>query len=473
MITGKISLIKNKEKEIAFPVTSAEAVYMPDGKTTVNEQLDTKANKVDLINYETTSNENLKLIIGRNDYLLKNNISFSSFNRAFYLDTDNAIKTSTITTPLASWWILDNTNEFVFQVDTESKWVVVGCGDDYSSYAVAVNIQGLANAKVIKMTKDGVVTDIDVGETRDSAVKGDYITVKINGNIVKFTKNNSDWFTIDTITYADIKNRHIGLLHAKTTGGLWSCRDFMKLNSIKSPDMVNVNVEIVAKKESVWKDKTFVSLGDSIMWQDGQVYASGVNQGKIAKGFQSHLKEKLGFASYLNKAVSGRSMANGTPNGDGTNTTGKTVDYSTFDLVTIGAGTNDFKLNVPLGSLGDVDDTVFDTNTFYGAYRDLIEFIIKRKPTIRICLLTPLPRNNGGYNSWNTVNTAGHKLIDYVNAIKEIGEMYSIPVCDMYLNSGFCKWNLGTYTMDGLHPNDFGYEKYASYAVPFVDNVGI
>ena len=52
MITGKISLIKNKEKEIAFPVTSAEAVYMPDGKTTVNEQLDNietqKATKSDL-----------------------------------------------------------------------------------------------------------------------------------------------------------------------------------------------------------------------------------------------------------------------------------------------------------------------------------------------------------------------------------------------------------------------------------------
>ena len=45
MITGKISLIKNKGKEIAFPVTSAEAVYMPDGKTTVNEQLETKPNK--------------------------------------------------------------------------------------------------------------------------------------------------------------------------------------------------------------------------------------------------------------------------------------------------------------------------------------------------------------------------------------------------------------------------------------------
>lgn len=48
MITGKISLIKNKEKEIAFPVTSAEAVYMPDGKTTVNEQLDNMATDLSL-----------------------------------------------------------------------------------------------------------------------------------------------------------------------------------------------------------------------------------------------------------------------------------------------------------------------------------------------------------------------------------------------------------------------------------------
>ena len=48
MITGKISLIKNKEKEIAFPVTSAEAVYMPDGKTTVNEQLDNIEHKIEV-----------------------------------------------------------------------------------------------------------------------------------------------------------------------------------------------------------------------------------------------------------------------------------------------------------------------------------------------------------------------------------------------------------------------------------------
>lgn len=53
MITGKISLIKNKGKEIAFPVTSAEAVYMPDGKTTVNEQLDTNTNKLQTLSYCT------------------------------------------------------------------------------------------------------------------------------------------------------------------------------------------------------------------------------------------------------------------------------------------------------------------------------------------------------------------------------------------------------------------------------------
>ncbi|MFC4402019.1 hypothetical protein [Gracilibacillus xinjiangensis] len=49
-------------------------------------------------------------------------------------------------------------------------------------------------------------------------------------------------------------------------------------------------------------------------------------------------------------------MANRTVNGDGTTTTGKTVDYSLYDLVTIAAGTNEFKLDVPLGTLSKIGD---------------------------------------------------------------------------------------------------------------------
>jgi lysophospholipase L1-like esterase len=216
-----------------------------------------------------------------------------------------------------------------------------------------------------------------------------------------------------------------------------------------------------------WQGKNFVSLGTSISWQDGQPYASS---GEIARGYQTILKEKLGFASYANEGKSGRSMANGTANGDGTNKTGKTVDYTKFDLVIIEAGTNDFKLNVPIGNIGNVNDTAFDTETFYGAYRDLLNFILKKNPIIQVVLMTPIQRDNAGYNI-EYRNTAGHRLIDYSNAVKHVGEMYALPVCDLYANSGINALTLSVYTMDGLHPNDLGYERMGSHCAAFLKTI--
>ncbi|MGG1527028.1 SGNH/GDSL hydrolase family protein [Peribacillus frigoritolerans] len=234
-----------------------------------------------------------------------------------------------------------------------------------------------------------------------------------------------------------------------------------------TPTHLSDEVKNLIGPASKWVGKTFVSLGDSITWQDGKVYASTSN---IARGYQTILKEKLGFASYNNQGVNGRPIANGSANGVGTNTTGKGLTYSAYDLVIIAGGTNDFKLNIPLGVKGVIGDTIFDTNTFYGAYRDLVEYILTNKPTIRIVLFTPLQRDNGGYDI-NTTNPAGHKLIDYVNAILAIGEMYGIPVCDMHRNSGFNKLLLSTYTLDGLHPNDVGYARIGDYASSFVNQV--
>lgn len=221
------------------------------------------------------------------------------------------------------------------------------------------------------------------------------------------------------------------------------------------------------RNTSIWEGKRWVTLGDSITWQDGKPYGSG----NTARGYQTVINEKLNFSAVYNHGVSGAPMANGTANGDGTNATGKSVVYTNIDLVTIAAGTNDFKLNVPIGSLGEIGDSTFDVNTFIGAYRDLIEYILSNKPAIRIALWTPLQRDNGGYNV-NNENTAGHKLKDYVKAIEDIGTMYGIPVCDMYANSGFTKKTLATFTRDGLHPNDVGYERMATYGGKFLELIG-
>ncbi|AGK96815.1 SGNH/GDSL hydrolase family protein [Clostridium pasteurianum] len=208
-----------------------------------------------------------------------------------------------------------------------------------------------------------------------------------------------------------------------------------------------------------WYRKRGVAFGDSITV--GYLTTNG--------GYTAYVKQALVLTAYDNFAISGTPMANGTAQngGVGTNGTIKTKNFATtnYDFVTIASGTNDFKLNVPLGTLGVMGDTTFDTNTFYGAYRDAIEYMLGQSPTMKIILLTPLQRDNSSYDV-NYTNTAGAKLIDYVNAIKNIGEMYSLRVIDQYRFSGISKKNLSTLTADGLHPNDVG----AIYQGKYVTN---
>lgn len=210
---------------------------------------------------------------------------------------------------------------------------------------------------------------------------------------------------------------------------------------------------------SQWQGKNAIMGGDSIVWQDGKVYSGTQN---VARGYQTIIKERLGLSTFVNVGVSGRPIADGTANGVGTVTTMTDIDYTPYHLTVVAGGTNDAKLDVPLGVLGSIGDTVFDRNTFYGAYRTLVEHILTSNRETRLVLFTPLQRDNGGLDV-NTVNGAGHKLLDYVNAIIEIGEMYSLPVVDMYRNSGVTKKTLPTYTSDGLHLIDPGYERAGGY----------
>lgn len=219
---------------------------------------------------------------------------------------------------------------------------------------------------------------------------------------------------------------------------------------------------------SNWCEKNFITLGDSITAQDGKPYTQG-DVGAIARGYQTIIKENLGFKNYTNKGVSGRPISNGSVNGDGTVETGRNIDYTQYDLCIIAGGTNDFKLNMPLGELKASD---FDETTFYGAYQSLVETILTSNQLIRLCLFTPLQRDHSGYDI-GYVNTAGYKLRDYVEAIEKIGEKYSLPVCDLYRNSGITKLTLNTFTMDGLHPNDVGYKRMGDYASHFINGIGV
>ncbi len=124
------------------------------------------------------------------------------------------------------------------------------------------------------------------------------------------------------------------------------------------------------------------------------------------------------------------------------------------DLVVVFGGTNDFGHgDAPFGQFYDRTE-----QTFLGALHVLCAKLITKYPYAKIVILTPLHRTSEDV----TVNEIGlpcKPLRDYVAAIKEVAEYYSIPVLDLWGASGLQpKVDVikELYMPDGLHPSDAG-----------------
>ena len=131
------------------------------------------------------------------------------------------------------------------------------------------------------------------------------------------------------------------------------------------------------------------------------------------------------------------------------------------DIITLFAGTNDYYYSAPLGTLTDYINNT-GISTFYGALKIYIDYF-KTKNNIdhglKIVLITPIQRFND--YSRDVENELGLKLIDYVNAIKNVGAYESITVVDLYNCGGIGANNAADVLRDGLHPNKIGYELIA------------
>ena len=192
--------------------------------------------------------------------------------------------------------------------------------------------------------------------------------------------------------------------------------------------------------------KKIIAYGDSIT-SNGQ--------------YLRYAEKKIGV-TIKNAGISSTTMtpsSNPATNGDLlTSFNGTCPDLSKYDIVTIAHGTNDLSSSVPIGEIGLITDKILDTNTFYGAYRKVIETIIKNYPHIRIVLCTPIHKYTTHEANEAVANSAGHILKDYVDAIHNLANMYSLIVCDMYKDCGINYLNYTTYMPDGVHPNDYGGE---------------
>lgn len=134
------------------------------------------------------------------------------------------------------------------------------------------------------------------------------------------------------------------------------------------------------------------------------------------------------------------------------------------DIISVFGGVNDAGGSTPT-TMGDMSST--DKNTFYGAYKTLIEGLINKYPNKVICAFTPLKAADEARQQESL------KLI--VKAEKEICAEYGVPILDLNAMSGLCPSitsNLNSYyNTDKLHPKEAGHEHFSKIIQSFLESL--
>ncbi len=148
-------------------------------------------------------------------------------------------------------------------------------------------------------------------------------------------------------------------------------------------------------------------------------------------------------------------------------------------------GTNDYAGNVPMGEWYDVADAQVswwgreaalpkrtlsvDMKTFRGRVNAVLGRIRREFPSAQIVLLTPFHRGATlKMPGEDCANGLGLFLDDYVKAVREAGDVWSVPVIDLHAEAGLMPmldvhghFMRGGDRKDHLHPNSEGHRRLA------------
>lgn len=140
------------------------------------------------------------------------------------------------------------------------------------------------------------------------------------------------------------------------------------------------------------------------------------------------------------------------------------------DIIVVFGGTNDYGHgDAEIGKRGDRTN-----DTFYGALHTLYTYLSETYPKAKKVIMTPLHRigEESAFGEHGEREMAPLKT--YVEIIREVAEYYSYPVLDMFKNAGI-QPNIPVikeaFTVDGLHPNDAGYEIIADCVISFLKSL--
>ncbi len=228
-----------------------------------------------------------------------------------------------------------------------------------------------------------------------------------------------------------------------------------------------------------WQGKKVAYFGDSIT--DPRNKAS-------KNKYWSYLQEWLGITPYV-YGVSGRQW-NDIPRQANQL---KSDHGDDFDAIMIFVGTNDYNNAVPLGTWYEekMEKTDYGhgyvkrsedrlrrypcmtNSTYRGRINIALDSLKRMFPTKQIVVLTPIHRAGFYHNekNWQVpedyINRCGEYIDSYVNAVKEAGNVWAVPVIDLNSTCGLFPLEdshaqyFNRADTDRLHPNDKGHERMA------------
>lgn len=189
-----------------------------------------------------------------------------------------------------------------------------------------------------------------------------------------------------------------------------------------------------------WAGKTWAALGDSIT-------AGATWQGRVAAA--------LGL-QHTNFGIGGTKISGASGDADAMcQDTRINAIATTYDLITVMGGTNDWAQNVVIDS-----ENSTNPSTFNGALNLLAQKAMTRWPEKRLVLVTTPYGEIVNYASrgWSDPahNSLGLTTNDYADAIRRAAERHNIPLIDVARDAGWGTYNiqdaLGGSTTDHLHP---------------------
>ena len=326
-------------------------------------------------------------------------------------------------------------SEVEFSLENNALNVIVSCNEEYC-LVVAFNPTSkiIQYMKMTDSTKEGIKTISNFAFPDN--IERFKLEILNNGNVKVSCYSNKEYKEIYEIDLSLFEEEH-----NNTVLGL-----MLEKNNIVGWEQLNQNVILNVFNNHILSnlnDKKISFIGDSI------TNNSIDNEG----GYVTKVSQYLG-ANYSLYGVGGSAIEGNNENSfvnritDSNNANYTEIDKDT-DVIFILGGTNED------GELGTIDDNTKET--FYGAYKILIEYCQKNYPNSKIVLGTPIKRadeeSNTGY------------LKERTTAIQNLGYLYNLQVVDLYNNSGITSDNATETLKDGTHPTTLGYELMADCIV--------